>query len=105
MSETEVKPSGWYYVLAGLVLAGGIAGFALFLFSGLTDLSGGLTQMVVPGEHELTLSEAGDYTVFHEYRSVVGSKVYSTGQGGISGFNAASVPGRPERRLHYPPRQ
>ncbi len=86
MSETRVKPSGWYYVLAGMVLVGSITGFVLFLVSGLTGLSDSLTQIVVPGERELTLKEAGDHTVFHEYRSVVGNKVYSTGKGGSSGL-------------------
>ena len=89
MFETKVKPSGWYYVLAGMVLAGGIVGFVLFLLSGLSGLSGGLQQIVVPGEHELTLTEAGDHTVFHEHQSVVGNKVYSTGKGGISGLRCS----------------
>jgi len=86
MSEIKVKPSGWYYVLAGMVLAGGIVGFVLLLLSGLTGLSDALTQIVVPGQHELTLKEAGDHTVFHEYQSVVGSKVYSMEKGGVSGL-------------------
>lgn len=89
MSRIKVTPSGWYYVLAGLVFVAGSVGFGLFLFSGLSGLSGGLRQMVVPGQHELTLSGAGDHTVFHEYQSVVGSKVYSTGQGGIAGLRCS----------------
>ena len=86
MPKTKVKPSRWYYVLAGLVLGAGLAGFGVLLLSGLSDLTGGLTQMVVPGQHELTLSETGGYTVFHEYQSVVGNKVYSMAQGGLSGL-------------------
>ena len=86
MPRTKVTPSRWYYVLAGVVLAAGLAGFSLLLFNGLSSLTGGLSQMVVPGQHELVLSETGGYTVFHEYQSVVGNKVYSMAQGGLPGL-------------------
>lgn len=89
MPKTKVKPSRWYYVLACLVLGTGLTGFVWFLFSGLSSLEGGLTQLVVPGDHELTLSEMGGYTVFHEYQSVVGNKVYSMAQGGLSGLQCS----------------
>lgn len=89
MSKIKVKPSGWYYVLAGLVLVAGISVFVVFLVNGLLGLSEGMTQMVVPGRHELKLSEAGDYTVFHEHQSVIGNKVYSTGRSGISGLQCS----------------
>ena len=42
--------------------------------------------MVVPGQHELTLSKTGRYMVFHEYRSVVGNRAYSMAPGGLSGL-------------------
>ncbi|MDP6636256.1 MAG: hypothetical protein QGG42_15255 [Phycisphaerae bacterium] len=91
MAPAKLKPSGWCYVVAGAVLVAGIAGFILFLVGGLSDLSGGLTQMIVPGQHQITLSETGSHTVFHEHRSVVGDKVYSTGPGGISGLRCKLV--------------
>ena len=84
-----MTPSRWYYVLAGLVLGAGLAGFGLFLFHGISGLTGGMTQVVVPGEHELTLSKTGAYTVFHEYQSVVDKKVYSMTQGAISGLQCS----------------
>ncbi len=37
-----------------------------------------LQQVVAPGETELTLREPGNYTIFYEYHSVIGDKVYST---------------------------
>ena len=92
MPRTKVTPSRWYYVLAGVVLAAGLAGFSLLLFNGLSSLTGGLSQMVVPGQHELVLSETGGYTVFHEYQSVVGNKVYSMAQGGLPGLQCGLSP-------------
>ena len=89
MPEMKVSPSRWYYALAGAVLVAGLVGFVLILFSGISGITGGLTQMVVPGRHELALTEAGKYTVFHEYRSVVGNKVYSMRQGGLPGLECS----------------
>ena len=91
MSEKKIKPSGWFYVLAGLVLVGGMVGFGFFLVDGLSDLSGGLTQVVVPGSQELTFSKTGAHTVFHEHKSIVGSKMYSMTPGGLAGLQCRLV--------------
>ena len=91
MSEKKIKPSGWFYVLAGLVLVGGIVGFVFFLVGGLSDLSGGLTQVVVPGSQELTFSKIGAHTVFHEHKSIVGNKMYSMTPGGLAGLRCRLV--------------
>lgn len=40
----------------------------------------GLKQVVVPGNSDLILSEGGNYTVFHEYESVVNGRIYSREQ-------------------------
>lgn len=37
-------------------------------------------QVLVPCERDLTFSEAGRYTVFYEFRTVVGERSYSSGQ-------------------------
>jgi hypothetical protein len=37
-------------------------------------------QVVVPGSSNITLSQPGKYTIFYEYRSVVGNRIYSTGE-------------------------
>ena len=78
MNGQEIRPSRWYYGVAVLVLVAGAAGFAGLLFKNLSGLGESLRQVVVPGKADLALTEPGDYTVFYEYRSVVGSKVYST---------------------------
>ena len=86
MPKTKIKPSRWYYVVAGTALVTGGAVFAVFLLNGVSGLTEGLTQIVVPGRHELILSETGRYTVFHEYRSVVENRVYSMPKIGLSGL-------------------
>ena len=89
MSEIAIKPSRGYYVLAALVLAAGLAGAAVFVVRGISDVTDFMeswTQMVVPGQHELTLAEAGEYTVYHEYRSSIEGKVYSMEQGSLPGL-------------------
>jgi len=75
-----MKPSRWYYGLAILVFIGGVVSFALFLHKNLNSLSNTLTQVVVPGKWDITLPITGKYTIFHEYRSVVGNRVFSTEQ-------------------------
>jgi hypothetical protein len=45
-------------------------------------------QVVVPGEHEIHLSDSGTYTVFYEYRSEVDGRVYATAQS-LSGLLVA----------------
>lgn len=78
MDEQGISPSRWYYALAGLVFVGGWVLFALFLFKNLSGMGAKLQQVVVPGEADITLREPGEYTIFYEYRSVIGNRVYST---------------------------
>jgi len=73
------KPSGWWFVFAGLVGATVLGLFIYFLFTGIFGLTDGLTQVVVPGKAELKLVETGGYTIFHEYRSRVKGKTYTWG--------------------------
>ena len=90
MLESEIRPSPWYYALAALVFIAGWVFFALFLFKNLSGLSEGLRQVVVPGKAELTLLKPGKYTIYHEYRSVVGSKIYAADQN-LSGLECVLV--------------
>lgn len=78
MNEQDVRPSAWWFALPVVVAATGLATFAFLLVNGLTGLTDGFTQVVVPGRAEVTLAEPGTYAVFYEYRSVVGNRVYST---------------------------
>ncbi len=90
MNNVPVKPSAKWFALPVLIIVIGAATFAFLLVSGLTGLTTGLTQVVVPGKADITLSEPGTYTIFHEYESAVGGKIYSTA-GDISGLECKIV--------------
>ena len=80
MSNQNIKPSRWYYGLAIVVfiIAGSL--FTLFLFNSLSGLTEALTQVVVPVKTDITFPETGKYTIFYEYQSVVGNRLYFTGE-------------------------
>lgn len=90
MNAEDIRPSRWYYGLAGFVFLAGGALFALLLFKNLSGLADKLKQVVVPGKSEITLTEPGGYTIFYEYQSVVGNRVYST-ERNLSGLECALV--------------
>jgi hypothetical protein len=80
MDSQQVRPGRGYYVLAAIVFLAGLGCFVLVLWRGLSGMSAMLQQAVAPGQSELILSEPGDYTVFYEHESVIGNRVYSTGE-------------------------
>jgi hypothetical protein len=90
MINQKIKPSRWYYCLSVLVFLVGCVLFAWFLFKNLNGLIDNLTRVIIPGKTEITLSEPGTYTIFYEYESVVGNKVYSTAEA-LSGLECEIV--------------
>lgn len=90
MNGQEIRPSRWYYGLAGLIFVGGWVAFGLLLFKNLSGLSEKLQQVVVPGSVELSLTKPGKYTIYYEHESVVGNRVYSTGES-VSGLECTVV--------------
>jgi hypothetical protein len=80
MNDNPAGPSRAYYGLAVAVLVAGIALFVVVLWKGISSIPSRVQQVVAPGRAELTLSTSGDYTIFYEYRSVIGNRVYSTGE-------------------------
>jgi hypothetical protein len=90
MDDPRITPSRWYYVLAGLVFVTGMVLFVGFLFKSISGMGSKLQRVVAPGETELTLREPGTYTIFYEYHSFIGDKVYST-DASISGLACAVV--------------
>ena len=76
----EIRPSWWYASIGVILILGGGGLFAYFLFQGLFHITDSLTQVVVPGHVELTLSTPAIYTIFLEEQSVVDGKIYSTSQ-------------------------
>ena len=97
MYEQSGRPSRIWYALAGLLVLLGIALFSQFLVSRLQDLGGELRQVVVPGAANLTLGEAGEYTIFHERRSVVDGQYYASSdisglRVSVTGLGGAAIP-------------
>ena len=80
MDNHNITPSRWYYGLAiGFFIIGQLS-LTLFLFNNLSGLTGALTQVVVPAKSEIVFPETGKYTVFYEYQSVVGNRLFFTGE-------------------------
>jgi hypothetical protein len=86
MTSKKVRPSSWSYGLAVLVLVLGCA-IASMIFvlairgpadavADARDLSQ-LTQVIVPGTADLTLSQTGAYAVYHEYQGVMDGVAYA----------------------------
>ena len=79
--QTKIKPSRWFYLLGiAVFIIGGVL-FGLFIFSSLGNFAAeSPIQVVVPGRSDIELPETGKYTIFYEYESVVGNRVFSTGE-------------------------
>jgi hypothetical protein len=89
MDTQKKKPSALYYGLGALsLLIGCLVAAAIFVIGARElpasiaeayDLNG-LTQIVVPGSTELTLSRTGAYAVYYEHRSLVDGVEYVNGE-------------------------
>jgi hypothetical protein len=110
MNNQNIPAGRRYYLLAVLVFVAGCVLFGWFLYRSLNGLIENLTRAVVPGKAEITLSVPGTYTVFYEYRSVLGNnKIYSSREGfaGLectvtSKASDSQIPlSRPSRDLEY----
>ncbi len=79
-NQTKIKPSRWFFLLGITVFIIGVVLFGLFVFSSLGNFAAeSPIQVVVPGRSDIELRETGKYTIFYEYESVVGNRVFSTG--------------------------
>jgi hypothetical protein len=70
VSDREVRPSVWWFVVAGGLALAGIVGAAVLWVTGVTGLSDtidGFTRVDVPGSGEVTIDEPGGYSIYHEY--------------------------------------
>ena len=88
MNNQNIRPSRWYYGLAIVVFIIGESLFIWFLLNSLSGLTEPLTQVVAPVKSEIVLPATGKYTIFYEYQSVVGDRLYSTGRS-LSGLQSA----------------
>ena len=78
MEAREVRPSWWYASIGVALALAGVGLFAYFLVHGIFHLTDSLTQVVVPGQAQLSLNPPGTYTIFLEEQSVVDGRIYST---------------------------
>jgi hypothetical protein len=88
---TQEQNKKWHlYLLASLPLIIGIV-VCVFLslkaWRNISVFENSLARVVVPGEKILNLTAPGDYTIFHEYRTVVDGIVYSSPEYIISGLS------------------
>jgi hypothetical protein len=66
----------WYFI-AALIFLAGLAAMLTLMVEQLSGIGSRMIQVIVPGQSELTLDKAGTYTIFHEYRSTVGTRVFA----------------------------
>ena len=99
----EIRPSWWYASIGVALALAGNGLFAYFLVHGIFHLTDSLTQVVVPGDAELSLSTPATYTIFLEEQSVVDGRIYSTMQS-IAGLNCSvtMLPGSHQIPLERP---
>jgi hypothetical protein len=83
--QQQIQPGKWLYGLAGLVVSLGIVGFIWILMSSLNGIKNSLTQFIMPGSAELSLKQPGTHTIYYERTSVVGDRVFATGEN-VSGI-------------------
>jgi hypothetical protein len=84
--QPAIRPSPSYYALGGAIIALGIGFFLYSLLHGIFHLTDNLTQVVVPGEKELTLQPGLKYTIFLEEQSVVDGRIYATRESTLNGL-------------------
>lgn len=94
------KPSQIFYVMGFAIIIIGISSFLILVFSSINIIDDNpsavsddndLVQLVVPSIEDITLEKTGRYTIYHEYRSVIGNKVYASSSQEISGLEIVLV--------------
>lgn len=78
MRTSGIEPSKWYYGLAILIAFLGSLGASYVFLRDFAYFEKSRHRVIVPGEHLVELSTPGNYTIFHEYHSVVGNRIFST---------------------------
>jgi hypothetical protein len=84
----NIRPRRIWYGVAAIVLGAGVAVFLFLLIGFINGLAGmprSMIRVVAPGSFDIRLDKAGEYTIFDEYQSVMGGRVYSH-SGGLSGL-------------------
>lgn len=77
--------------LAALIVIAGFLIFGWTIFSAISGIGDDFIQMTAPGTKDLELQVVGEYTIFYENLSVVGGRLYSTGDAVPSGLEIEVV--------------
>ena len=75
-TPTGRPPGRGWYAVALIVAIAGWTGMVLLLVARLSGSADRMIRVIVPGETELRLNEAGTYTIFHEHRSSFEGRSY-----------------------------
>jgi hypothetical protein len=68
---------GWYFLSLAAVVAGFVA-MGAFMVPRIMSIGDKLIQVVAPTDTQITLTEPGHYTIFHESETVVDGEVFSS---------------------------
>ena len=79
MEKVIKAPGRSHYVIGIAVLIIGLVIFAILLRTPGEAVPPEI-RIVLPGSRDLYLPQAGKYTIFYEYLSIIGDKTYSTGE-------------------------
>ena len=97
MGEQPIRPGTWLYGVATILAVAGVAVVVVgvvFLVGRVTGIGSDFQRVVVPGSGTITLGEPGKYTIYHEYMSTLGGRVYSSPQG-LAGLSFRLAPMAP----------
>lgn len=83
--HAHAPPGRWVYLAAALIAAAGFAMCVAMIYCGIKSVTHGFRQFVVPGATTVAFERRGNYTIYHEYHSVVGNRIYHTDEA-ISGL-------------------
>jgi hypothetical protein len=99
-AASQRPPGRRWYIIAALIALAGWTAMAVFLVSRISDSTGRMMRVLVPGQQEIYVKEPGAYTIFHEYQSTFEGRVYDVAT--VSGLSVAvrTVPGGEEVPLN-----
>jgi hypothetical protein len=77
-AKQKIRPSWWYCAFGVAALAAGVGLFAFILYRTLSKVSDDMTEMVFPGEKDLSLAPHRNYTIFLETTAFIDGRIYSS---------------------------
>lgn len=79
MESKTIKPSKIFYGISAVIFVAGIISFIVVLITGISSSMDSIgNRFVVPGSQIIELKDAGNYSIYFEYSSIIDGKVYET---------------------------